>query len=132
MVNKIDNFEKEQDALVFYQLGIGVPYPISSVNLLGIGDMLDELCALLPQSALEQEDAEVISVAVVGRPNVGKSSLVNRILGEERVMVSDIAGRRATRLIRLLKRRGANSGLSIRRGFAARQKFPAVRWNATA
>ncbi len=92
VVNKIDNFEKEQDALDFYQLGIGVPYPISSVNLLGIGDMLDELCALLPQSALEQEDAEVISVAVVGRPNVGKSSLVNRILGEERVMVSDIAG----------------------------------------
>ena len=92
VVNKIDNFEHEIDATDFYALGFGTPHAISSVNLLGIGDMLDELCELLPEEALEEIDDTAIKVAVCGKPNVGKSSLVNRLLGEERVMVSDIAG----------------------------------------
>ncbi len=91
-VNKIDNFEHEINATDFYELGFGTPHPISSVNLLGFGDLLDELCELLPEGSLEEAGDEAIKVAVCGKPNVGKSSLVNRLLGEERVMVSDIAG----------------------------------------
>ena len=92
VVNKIDNFEHEIYAADFYELGFGTPYAISSVNLLGFGDMLDELCELLPEEAMEEANEDVIKVAVCGKPNVGKSSLVNRLLGENRVMVSDIAG----------------------------------------
>jgi GTP-binding protein len=91
-VNKIDNFEHEINAADFYELGFGTPHAISSVNLLGFGDLLDELCELLPESALEDAGEEAIKVAVCGKPNVGKSSLVNKLLGEERVMVSEIAG----------------------------------------
>ena len=92
VVNKVDGIENEDSAYDFYSLGFGTPFTISSVNLLGIGDMLDEMCSMLPESSLEEDDSETIKIAVVGKPNVGKSSLVNRILGQERVMVSDIAG----------------------------------------
>ncbi len=94
VVNKIDTPLREMDKAEFYALGMGEPYAISSVNLLGLGDLLEEMCKLLPEPDLsgEPEEGGPISIAVVGRPNVGKSSLVNRILKEERVMVSDIAG----------------------------------------
>ncbi|MBQ4159252.1 MAG: ribosome biogenesis GTPase Der [Clostridia bacterium] len=92
VVNKIDNIRMMDGIYDFYQLGIGDPIGISSVNLLNLGDLLDEVVKYFPKSEEEDEEDGAISVAVVGKPNVGKSSLVNRILGEERVMVSDIAG----------------------------------------
>ncbi len=95
VVNKIDAPMLEMEKAEFYALGIGEPHTISSVNLLGIGDLLEEMCHFLPDPILdenEEEEAGPTKIAVVGRPNVGKSSLVNRILNEERVMVSDIAG----------------------------------------
>ncbi len=76
----------------FYNLGLGDPYPVSSVHGHGTGDMLDEIYKYLPQSDEEQYDDDYIKVAVIGKPNAGKSSLINKIAGEERVIVSDIAG----------------------------------------
>ncbi|MBE5774740.1 MAG: ribosome biogenesis GTPase Der [Clostridiales bacterium] len=92
VVNKIDNVRSMDNIYEFYNLGIGDPIGISSVNLLNFGDLLEELCKFFPDPEEEQEEVNAIQIAVVGKPNVGKSSLVNRILGEERVMVSDIAG----------------------------------------
>ena len=90
--NKSDNFGKTSDDIYeFYNLGLGDPYPVSSVNALGIGDVLDAIYEEFPESE-EVEDDSVIKVALIGKPNVGKSSLVNKILGENRVIVSDIAG----------------------------------------
>ncbi len=76
----------------FYNLGIGEPFPVSSVHGLGVGDLLDEVISHFPDREFEDDDGDAIKVAVIGKPNAGKSSLVNRILGEERVIVSDIAG----------------------------------------
>ena len=94
VVNKVDHAGLNEDVYEFYNLGLGDPISISSVNMLGLGDLLDEIVKLLPPaSPQEEEEAEhVVQLAVVGRPNVGKSSLVNRLLGKERVMVSDIPG----------------------------------------
>ena len=92
VVNKIDNVRMMDEIYDFYQLGMGDPIGISSVNLLNFGDLLEALVALLPDVDDAREDDGAVHIAVVGKPNVGKSSLVNRLLGEERVMVSDIAG----------------------------------------
>ena len=92
VVNKIDSVKAMDNIYEFYNLGIGDPIGVSSVNLLNFGDLLEELCSHFPDPDAEAEDVGAIQIAVVGKPNVGKSSLVNRILGEERVMVSDIAG----------------------------------------
>ena len=90
--NKADNFGKTSDDIYeFYNLGLGDPYPVSSVNALGIGDVLDAIYEKFPETE-EEEDSSIIKVAVIGKPNVGKSSLINKILGENRVIVSDIAG----------------------------------------
>ena len=90
--NKADNYGKTQDDIYeFYNLGLGDPYPVSSVNAIGIGDVLDAIYESFPEKT-EDEDDETIKVAIIGKPNVGKSSLVNKILGENRVIVSDIAG----------------------------------------
>lgn len=92
VVNKVDNFEKYMpDVYEFYNLGIGEPFPVSSIGKLSIGDMLDEVTSLFPGDIEEEED-ERPRVAVVGKPNAGKSSIINKILGENRVIVSDIAG----------------------------------------
>ena len=93
VVNKIDYAGLESSLYDFYALGLGDPVAISSTNMLGLGDLLDQVLALLPESKKPDEDEEhTVQIAVVGRPNVGKSSLVNRILGQERTMVSDVAG----------------------------------------
>lgn len=93
VVNKVDHFEKYGNEIYeFYQLGIGDPFPVSAANRLGIGDMLDEVTRYFPQDAEEADVDERPKIAVVGKPNVGKSSLINRLLGETRVIVSEIAG----------------------------------------
>ena len=91
-VNKIDNPEMRDRIYEFYALGFGDPYPISGTHGLGLGDLLDEVIRHFPKVDDEKEDDEVIYFSVIGRPNVGKSSLVNAILNEERVIVSDIEG----------------------------------------
>jgi len=91
--NKADNFgDAPNEIYEFYNLGLGEPIAISAANAKGIGDVLDKVYNLLPDKSAEETESEIIKVAVIGKPNVGKSSLVNRILGEERLIVSDIAG----------------------------------------
>lgn len=91
VVNKADSADHRAQAAEFYELGMGEPYPISSVHGTGTGDLLDVLLALFPEQEEEEEDSSV-KVAIVGKPNVGKSSLLNRLVGEERAIVSPIAG----------------------------------------
>ena len=91
--NKADNFEKgKEEAYEFYNLGLGDPFPISATNALGIGDLLDEIYSNFPKDEENEDDKDKIKVAIIGKPNVGKSSLINKILGENRAIVSDIAG----------------------------------------
>ncbi|MBC2578987.1 ribosome biogenesis GTPase Der [Clostridium sp. DJ247] len=92
VVNKVDSLKEEDNAYEFYNLGIGEPVTISASQGLGLGDMLDKVVSYFESESLYEEDDEYIRVAFVGKPNVGKSSMVNRLLGEERVIVSDIPG----------------------------------------
>ena len=93
VVNKIDYLGLNNQLYEFYELGLGDPIGISSVNMLGFGELLDQLISYFPaEDETENDDAKPIQLAIVGRPNVGKSSLTNRLLGENRAMVSDIAG----------------------------------------
>lgn len=93
VVNKVDSFEKFMpDVYEFYNLGIGDPLPVSSASRLGLGDMLDEVIRYFPQGTGEEEEDERPRVAIIGKPNVGKSSIINKLLGEQRVIVSDVAG----------------------------------------
>ena len=93
VVNKVDSFEKFMpDVYEFYNLGIGEPYPVSASSMLGLGDMLDEVVKYFPDSAMDQPEDERPKVAIIGKPNVGKSSLINKLAQEDRVIVSDIAG----------------------------------------
>ena len=92
-VNKVDSVERDSlNIYEFYELGIGDPIAISAGQALGLGDMLDEVIAYFPEQQEYDEEDEVIKVAIIGKPNVGKSSLINKILGEDRLIVSDIAG----------------------------------------
>ena len=93
VVNKVDSFQKYMsDVYEFYNLGIGDPVPVSAASRLGIGDMLDEVVSFFPERADGEEEDDRPKVAIVGKPNVGKSSIINRLTGKNRVIVSDIAG----------------------------------------
>ena len=93
VVNKVDNFQKMMaDVYEFYNLGIGEPVPVSAVSKLGLGDMLDAVTAHFPEQEEVEEEDSIPKIAIIGKPNVGKSSIINRIAGEDRVIVSDIAG----------------------------------------
>lgn len=92
VVNKIDSLADEDNAYEFYNLGIGDPITISASQALGLGDMLDKVVSYFPENSEDAEDEEYIKIAMIGKPNVGKSSLINKLLGEDRVIVSDIPG----------------------------------------
>ena len=93
VINKVDYLGLDDSLYEFYELGLGDPIGISSVNMLGFGDLLDQIISLLPEeNEPGKPEIQPIQLAIVGRPNVGKSSLTNRLLGEKRTMVSDIAG----------------------------------------
>lgn len=92
-VNKVDDFKKfGNDIYEFYNLGIGDPVAVSAANRLGLGELLDAVVAHFPEAGADDEEDERIKVAIVGKPNVGKSSIINKLIGSERVIVSDIAG----------------------------------------
>ena len=93
VVNKVDSFEKFMpDVYEFYNLGIGDPFPISAASMLGLGDMLDEVVKYFPEYKKDDEEDDRPKIAIIGKPNVGKSSLINKLAQEDRVIVSDIAG----------------------------------------
>ena len=92
-VNKVDSVKRDTLAIYeFYELGIGDPLPVSAGQALGLGDMLDQIIANFPEKDIHEEEDDAIKVAIIGKPNVGKSSLINKILGEDRLIVSNIAG----------------------------------------
>lgn len=93
VVNKVDSFDKFMaDVYEFYNLGIGDPNPISAANRMGIGDLLDEVIRHFPDRSEAEDEDDRPRIAIVGKPNVGKSSIINKLIGENRVIVSDIAG----------------------------------------
>lgn len=93
VVNKVDSFQKMMtDVYEFYNLGIGEPFPISAVNKLGFGEVLDEVVSHFPEGSDTDEEDDRPKVAIIGKPNVGKSSIINKLVGKNRVIVSDIAG----------------------------------------
>jgi GTP-binding protein len=92
VVNKAETSGAEAESAEFYQLGLGDPYLVSGAHGLGTGDLLDEVVKKLPEGVIPEEDEDLLRVALIGRPNVGKSSLTNRLAGTERVIVSDIPG----------------------------------------
>ena len=93
VVNKVDSFEKYMaDVYEFYNLGIGDPFPVSAASMLGLGDMLDEVVKHFPEYSKDEAEDERPKIAIIGKPNVGKSSLINKLAQEDRVIVSDIAG----------------------------------------
>ena len=106
-VNKVDSFKKyEADIYEFYNLGLGDPIPISANQKTGVGDLLDEVVKLLPEKTGSEEDDERPRIAIVGKPNVGKSSLINKYLGKDRLIVSDIAGTTRDAVDTVVKRNG--------------------------
>ena len=105
-VNKIDNFKKqEMDVYEFYNLGLGEPYPISSEGKSGFGDLLDAVISHFPDMNAAEEEDDTPKIAVVGKPNVGKSSIINRLTGQNRVIVSDIAGTTRDAIDTVVRRR---------------------------
>ena len=107
VVNKVDSFEKfMNDVYEFYNLGLGEPFPVSSTGKLGFGEMLDEVCSHFNKTAAADEEDDRPKVAIIGKPNVGKSSIINKLLGKDRVIVSDIAGTTRDAIDTVVKRNG--------------------------
>ncbi|VFQ44737.1 ribosome biogenesis GTPase Der [Desulfoluna butyratoxydans] len=107
VVNKIDGEKQEENLYDFYSLGIDHPYPVSGEHGYGVPDFLDDLVASFPEAAAyPKEEEEIVNVAVVGRPNAGKSSLINRLTGQKRLVVSDVAGTTRDAVDTMLKRDG--------------------------
>ena len=107
VVNKVDSFEKFMpDVYEFYNLGMGEPFPVSAASRLGLGDMLDEVTSHFPNTNAEDEEDDRPRIAIIGKPNVGKSSIVNKLLGEDRCIVSDIAGTTRDAIDTTIKRNG--------------------------
>ena len=123
VVNKVDHLKQEGVIYEFYALGFGEPFPVSGAHGRGLGDVLDEVVKLFPQDAEESYADDVIRVALIGRPNVGKSSLVNAILGEERVIVSPIAGTTRDAVDTALERDGQKYALIDTAGMRKRGKI---------
>lgn len=107
VVNKVDSFEKFMpDVYEFYNLGLGDPIPVSAASQLGIGDMLDEVVKYFEGNGEDEDEDERPRIAIIGKPNVGKSSIINKLIGEERVIVSDIAGTTRDAIDTAIKRNG--------------------------
>lgn len=107
VVNKVDSFEKFMpDVYEFYNLGLGDPMPVSAASQLGIGDMLDEVVKYFEGNGEDEDEDERPRIAIIGKPNVGKSSIINKLIGEERVIVSDIAGTTRDAIDTAIKRNG--------------------------
>ena len=106
-VNKVDSYEKFEPYIYeFYNLGIGDPYPVSAANRQGLGDMLEQVTSYFGEDALDDEEEDVPRIAVIGKPNTGKSSMINKLLGEDRLIVSDIAGTTRDAIDTRIKRHG--------------------------
>ncbi len=106
-VNKVDNYDKFiLDTYEFYNLGLGTPFPVSANSKIGFGDLLDEVIAHCDPQTLKEEEDERPKVAIIGKPNAGKSSMINKMLGEERLIVSDIAGTTRDAIDTVIKRNG--------------------------
>ena len=106
-VNKLDNPADESALWDYYSLGIGEPWPVSATHGHGTGDLLDAICAVIPEAEPEVEDPNMIDVAIIGRPNAGKSSLTNRLLGKERSIVSNVAGTTRDSIDSIIEREGS-------------------------
>lgn len=106
LANKIDDLRKEDLKYAFYEMGLGEPYAISALHGIGIGEVLDQLVSLLPPAVEEEKGEEAFSIAIVGRPNVGKSSLFNLLLGTERAIVSEVPGTTRDAIDTIIERKG--------------------------
>lgn len=120
--NKVERYDEPEKIYDFFQLGLGEPIPVSAAEGLNIGDMLDRLLELLPAEQQVDEDPDIIKIAVIGRPNVGKSSLVNYLLGEERVIVSSIPGTTRDAIDTTFERDGKNYMLIDTAGIRRKSK----------
>ena len=133
VVNKVDNLQMVANAQEFYALGLGEPYPVSGVHGIGVGDLLDRIISMLPEKE-EEQYGDAIPFSFIGRPNVGKSSLTNAILGDDRVIVKDLAGTTRDSIDTPFSRDGRNyvaidtAGL-VKRGriYEAVDKYAAIR-----
>ena len=118
-VNKAEGSKIKQDAVEFWNLGLGEPYPISAYHGDGVGDLLDELVKVLPAYPAEEEESDTIGIAIVGRPNVGKSSLLNALIGHERAIVSDVPGTTRDPIDMEINLRGAAAPADRHGGYSA-------------
>jgi GTP-binding protein len=133
LANKLDDPRRDAEALEFHRLGLGDPIPISAVHGYGTGDLLDEIVRRLPGTGELPVGEEAIKVAILGRPNVGKSSLLNALLGQERVIVSEVPGTTRDAIDTVLEREGGPSSSSTPPGSGAKRQRQGIEyyWSCT-